>query len=255
MRMLYLRLRSLFLWLLSVPFLTFQVALLLLLDLVLSQRAIYPLLRVFFRIQVFLAGARLEVRHAAGFDRKRTCMIVSNHVNLFDPFFLCWAIPQNARGAELESHFSIPLYGWLMGRFGNVPIPDKRSAEGLKRAYRLTGEALDSGTTVVVFAEGARTLDGRLRRFEPGVFRMASKLGYPIVPISMVHMFDFKHKQSLILHPGKVIIHVHDTIETKGMSRTELQGLSDRVHDIISKPIEAAMVARAALAATASRSG
>ena len=35
------------------------------------------------------------------------------------------------------------------------------------------------------------------------------------------------------------------TIETKGMSRQELRGLSDRVHEIISKPVEEAMVMRA----------
>ena len=245
MRGLYLRVRSFILWSLTVPFFALSVVLLLLLDFVMSQPRIYPFLRVLFRIQVFLAGAGVSVQHAPGFDKKRTSMFVSNHVNLFDPFFLCNAIPQYARGAELESHFKIPLYGWLMGRFGNVPIPDDRTAEGLKRAYRLTGEALDAGTSVVVFAEGARTLDGRIGRFEAGVFRMASRLGYPIVPITTVGMFELKSKSSMVLGPGKVVIIVHDTIETKGMSRAELRGLSDRVHDIISKPVEEAMVMRA----------
>ena len=66
---------------------------------------------------------------------------------------------------------------------------------------------------------------------------------------SMINMFEFKHKENRILHPGKVIIQLHDTIETKGMSRAELKGLSDRVHDIISKPIEEAMVDKARLEA------
>ena len=76
---------------------------------------------------VRLAGARVEVRRSPGFDPQRTCFFVSNHVNLFDPFVLYSAIPQFFRGLELESHFRIPVYGWLMKRFGNVPVPDVRA--------------------------------------------------------------------------------------------------------------------------------
>ena len=36
------------------------------------------------------------------------------------------------RGFELESHFRIPVYGWMMGRFGNIPVPDAPSREGLE---------------------------------------------------------------------------------------------------------------------------
>ena len=51
-----------------------------------DQRRIDPILRFCARNIVRLAGARLEVRLAPGFDPARTCLFVSNHVNLFDPF-------------------------------------------------------------------------------------------------------------------------------------------------------------------------
>jgi len=40
-----------------------------------------------------------------------SCPITSIY---FDPFMLYCAIPQFVRGWELESHFKIPAYGWLM---------------------------------------------------------------------------------------------------------------------------------------------
>ena len=55
------------------------------------------------------------------------------------------AIPQYVRGWELESHFKIPAYGWLMKRFGNVPVPDVRRPSDLKRMWRLTQDAIDGG--------------------------------------------------------------------------------------------------------------
>ncbi len=73
---------------------------------------------------------------SAGFDPKRTSIFMVNHVNLLDPFLLYCAIPQLVRGWELESHFRIPIYGWLMKRFGNVPVPDVRGPKDLKRLWR-----------------------------------------------------------------------------------------------------------------------
>src|SRR5580693_3709907 len=77
--------------------------------------------RFFFRNIIRLAGVKLEVIRSAGFDPRRTSIFICNHVNLFDPFVIYSAIPQFVRGFELESHFKIPVYGWMMGRFGNVP--------------------------------------------------------------------------------------------------------------------------------------
>ena len=72
----------------------------------------------------FFSGAKVRGVLAPDFDPKRTCFFMSNHVNLFDPFFMYCVIPQYVRGWELESHFKIPAYGWLMKRFGNVPVPE-----------------------------------------------------------------------------------------------------------------------------------
>ena len=104
-----------------------------------------------------LAGAKLIVRRAPGFDPKRTCFLLVNHVNLFDPFVLYATVPQFFRGLELESHFRIPVYGWMMKRFGNVPVPDNNRPSDLKRMWRLTRAALDSGVSLAVFPEGQRT--------------------------------------------------------------------------------------------------
>ena len=100
-----------------------------------------------------------------------------NHVNLFDPFMLYCAIPQYVRGWELESHFKIPAYGWLMKRFGNVPVPDVRRPSDLKRMWRLTQDAIDGGTSLIIFPEAKRTRDGHVDAFEEGGFRVAQQLG------------------------------------------------------------------------------
>lgn len=192
-----------------------------------------------------LAGARIEVRRSPGFDPRRACFFVANHVNLFDPFVLHSTVPQFLRGLQLESHFRIPAYGWLMKRFGNVPVPDLRRPSGLKRMWRLTREALDGGVSLAVFPEGKRTITGRVGPFQDGVFRMALKLGVPIAPVSIVGAFEFNRKTSWMLRPSTIIVHLHDIIETCGVDRNDIPKLREHVRSIVAAPVDAHMEAPA----------
>ena len=103
---------------------------------------------------------------------------------------------------------------------------------------RLTKAALDNGVSMVVFAEGGRTLDGRVKPFRDGIFRMLRQLPYPIVPVSIVGSYEFNRKGSYMLRPSTIVVHLHDTIETKGLSVAEKEALSSRVHQIVSAPVE-----------------
>src|ERR1700674_1456060 len=197
--------------------------------------------RMLCRIVMKLAGVHLVVRRAPGFDPARTCFLLTNHVNLFDPFVLYATIPQFFRGLELESHFRIPVYGWMMKRFGNVPVPDHNRPSDTKRMWRLTRAALDSGVSLAVFPEGQRTRNGRLGPFKDGVFRMAMKFGTPIVPVSVVGAFEFNKKTAWLLRPGTITVYLHDVIETKDLRKEDFPALRDRVHAIISRPLDEAL--------------
>ena len=194
---------------------------------------------------VRLAGARVEVKCAPGFDPRRTCFFFSNHVNLFDPFVLYSVVPQVIRGLELESHFKIPVYGLLMKRFGNVPVPEVSRPADLKRMWHLTRAALDSGLSLVIFPEGKRTITGHVGEFQEGPFRMAAHFGTPITPVSIVGSFEFNRKTNWQLHPSRVVVYLHDTIETAGMSKQEAAELRTRVQEIVSAPVEAHYAAMA----------
>jgi 1-acyl-sn-glycerol-3-phosphate acyltransferase len=241
MKRAYFALRSAFLWFLSVLHFFIAAPTLVLLGIFLDPRKHDWLQRAFCRRIAFLSGARVEVRRSLGFDPQRTCFFMVNHVNLFDPFLLYCAIPQFVRGWELESHFKIPAYGWLMKRFGNVPVPDVRRSSDLKRMWRLTQDAISGGTSLIIFPEAKRTRDGHVSEFQDGGFRVAQQLGVPIVPVSLVGSVHHHRTGHWMLWPATVTIVLHDTIDTQGMSKNDVPALRDRVHQIISAPVEAAL--------------
>lgn len=236
-----LALRAAFLWILSGLHFFVVAPTLVFLGIFLDPRKHDWLQRSFCRRIVYLSGAQLQVVRSNGFDPQRTCFFMVNHVNLFDPFMLYCAIPQYVRGWELESHFKIPAYGWLMKRFGNVPVPDVRRPSDLKRMWRLTQDAIDGGTSLIIFPEAKRTRDGQVDVFEEGGFRVAQQLGIPIVPVSLVGSIKHHRTGHWMLWPATVTVHLHDTIDTNGMTKKDVAALRERVREIISAPVNASL--------------
>ena len=241
MKKLWFALRSAWLWTVSILHFFIMVPILVALSFLLDHRKHDYLQRSFCRRIVFFAGGKVRVRRSAGFDPQRTCFFISNHVNLFDPFVLYCAVPQFVRGWELESHFKIPAYGWLMKHFGTVPVPDVRGPSELKRMWRLTREAIDGGTSLIVFPEGGRTRDGHVGQFEDGAFRLALHLGVPITPVSIVGSFNHHRTGNWMLWPATITVHLHDTIDISDLSKDATASLRERVQAIVSAPIEDAM--------------
>lgn len=240
----YLVIRSALLWAVSWVHFVFATLVLLVLAVLVHPRQFDWLPRRVARNIVRLAGVKLQVRYAPGFDRQRTSVFVANHVNVFDPFVLYSSIPQYVRGWELESHFNVPVYGWLMKRYGNIPVADQKNVGSLKKLFRLTQQALEAGTSLVVFAEGGRTLDGHVQLFQPGIFRLVRDLGYPIVPVSIVGSYKFNRKGNWMLYPATLVVHLHGTIETARLEKRELELLAERVHQIVSGPVEEALASQ-----------
>ena len=238
MKSLWLKIRSAILWAISgIHFAVVCIFLILLAIFVDPRKNDWPQ-RLFFRNILRLAGVGLEVKRSPGFDPARTSLFISNHVNIFDPFVVYSAIPQFLRGFELESHFKIPVYGWMMGRFGNIAVPDAPSRESLEIMSRRSKKALDSGISLIAFAEGSRTRTGHVKPFKKGIFNLAQKFGVPIVPVSIVGSYEFFQTGNWILYPGKITVYLHDTIDTSQIPRAAVDALRQRVQDIVAGPVE-----------------
>jgi 1-acyl-sn-glycerol-3-phosphate acyltransferase len=236
--------RSAALWLLSgVHFFTLCPLLVVLGAFVDPRRNDWPQ-RTLFRNVLRVAGVKFETRRAPDFDPGRTCLFVANHVNIFDAFVVYSAIPQFLRGLELESHFRIPAYGWMMRRFGNIPVRKNPTAAQTKELYRRTRAALDDGVSLVVFPEGGRTRDGHVGPFKAGAFRMAVQFGYPVVPVAITGSFEFNRKGNWMIYPGKIVVYIGSPVETEGLTKRDVETLRDRVHGTISETVDAAIAER-----------
>ena len=82
-------------------------------------------------------------------------------------------------------------------------------------------EKLKRGKWVVVFPEGTRTAAGSRQKYQPGGGMLASKSGYPVLPVAHNSGY-FWPRQSFIKHPGTIDMHIGAAIRTEGKSAKQI---------------------------------
>ena len=114
-------------------------------------------------------------------------IFVANHSSHVDTPVLLLALPAGRRRrtavAAAADYFyaSRALAGAVSLSFGTVPLA--RDGRGAGADAARIGRLLDGGWSLVVFAEGTRSRDGRLGRMRSGAAVLAAAHGVPIVPV------------------------------------------------------------------------
>jgi len=129
----------------------------------------------------------------------------------------------------------VPIWGWAL-RWGHHIVVDRgKGTEAVKSINRAV-ESIKTGGSVILFAEGTRTRDGKLQPFKRGAFSLAAKSGVPIVPIAINGSFKILPKSSLDIRPSPIELVIEKPIETTQIfSREEELIMLNRVRGIIER--------------------
>ena len=68
---------------------------------------------------------------------------------------------------------------------------------------------------------------------------MAQQFGCPIVPMSIVGSYEFNRKGSWMIYPSKIVVYLHDTIDTSSLTKADVEPLAERVQQIVAAPVDA----------------
>lgn len=165
-----------------------------------NPRTIYPAVRILTRLQLLVMGLRLKIHGYQNFDPRRSYLIMGNHESLFDLFAIPAAMPMRFVAIEAAYHFSLPLWGYLIKKWGNIPI----LRHDLSKAIASLDQAasvLQSGISIVLLPEGHRTLTGKIGEFKKGPFHLALATRADILPFALSGLFEYCSKQGWHLIP------------------------------------------------------
>ncbi|MCF8080489.1 MAG: 1-acyl-sn-glycerol-3-phosphate acyltransferase [Desulfobacterales bacterium] len=197
-----------------------------------SPRRLFPVVGVLTKILLRIMGAPVAVSGQQRLDPKRAYLFLGNHQSLFDLFALPAALPSFAVGVEAASHFTLPLWGSLTRRWGNIPIPRRNRAKAIT-VLDAARSRLQSGTSIVILPEGHRTRNGKLGDFKMGPFHLALAAKADIVPFAMCGLFRFQPKGRFLLQPGPVTVVFGPPIPYASVRDLSAAQLRDRVREEI----------------------
>lgn len=132
----------------------------------------------------FVRGAlRLRVTGRENIPAEGPVLVVSNHVSELDPPTLgVSGLPRKTYYMAKKELFGIPVLGRAVYRLGAFPV-DRGGAD--RRALRLAREVLRRGDLLLMFPEGTRHVDGRLRPGLPGAGSLGLEPGVTVVPAAI----------------------------------------------------------------------
>jgi 1-acyl-sn-glycerol-3-phosphate acyltransferase len=177
--------------------------------------------------------------HIEGRERVRrdeTYVMVANHLSLLDILVLFRLFVHFKWVSKIEN-FRVPFIGWNMSlnRYVKLRRGDRASVVQMMKACR---ETLLAGNSIMMFPEGTRSPDGRMRAFKTGAFELAIECGRPILPIAIQGTSHALPKRGFVLqgrHP--ITVTVLEEIPVSSYRGETVEALTGRVRSLIADRI------------------
>ncbi len=163
---------------------------------------------------------------------RRPYVVVSNHQSMADIPILSH-VPWEMKWVAKEELFRLPFVGWMMRLAGDISLNRKDRRSGA-RMLLAAEKYLAGKCSVILFPEGTRSPDGRVRQFAEGAFYLAIRANVPILPIAVDGSHDCLPKHSFLFgDPATVRVAVLSPVETSGWELNRAAELRDHVRSKI----------------------
>ena len=134
-------------------------------------------------VKVFLGlqfGWKIKVEGLENIDPEQTYVITVNHQSMID-IPLMYAIPLNFKWVAKEEVCRLPVFGWMMKMHGDITIK-RGSVNAAKKFINEGSKWIRGGTSIMIFPEGTRSKEGKIRRFKEGAFTLAKSSQVAVLP-------------------------------------------------------------------------
>lgn len=201
-----------------------------------SYNLYFKLSKYFSGVILWLSGIKLKVTGLENFSSHKTYVFVSNHSSQYDIVTLQKCIPNRMAMIFKKELVKIPFFGWQLYLGPYVMIDRQNMERALKSIEEAKIKMEKKNISIVVFAEGTRSKTGDVQPFKRGAFRLATKVGYPIVPVSISGSNKIMPKGTYKLWSGTIKVHFDKPIVSDNVKTREDEiALMNNVREIIIK--------------------
>jgi 1-acyl-sn-glycerol-3-phosphate acyltransferase len=182
--------------------------------------------------QVKMSGARVKLFGQENIPADIPVLFVSNHQGNFDiALFMSHINKPKGYIAKIEIKKIPVIRTWMVYMHcvfmerGNL----RKAAEAISEGIKI----LKMGYSLVLFPEGTRSKGNHMNEFKAGAFKLATKSGVPIVPVTIKGSYKLMEANNNKIIPADVEIYIHPMVPVENLSREEEGELPDLIKAII----------------------
>ncbi len=199
----------------------------------LHKNKVYKIYKFLIKGFFIIMLVRVKVEYEEKLDVNKNYLYMPNHVSILDAPLMFTYTPHLINALEAEEHFSWPLYGKIITKWGNIPV-NRKNAKSSYTSMMKVKTVLQERNSVLIYPEGGRTTDGKLKRLKKLPFHLAKEAEATIVPIGVSGLFNINHKGSLLFWPGTIKIKYGKIITSEEVNKMTENELLERVRgDIV----------------------
>ncbi|MDD9301074.1 MAG: 1-acyl-sn-glycerol-3-phosphate acyltransferase [Desulfobacter sp.] len=169
------------------------------------------ILAVFWsRLSCAIGPVRVKITGKKNYTRFKSYVVVSNHQSMVD----------------------IPVFGSACNQLGCIFV-DRSNHDAAVQSIEAAKKKLSQKASVLFFAEGTRSRDGKVMPLKKGAFVFAMETGVPILPVTIKNSMDLLPPDTMDLTPGTVEIIVHRPVHISPYHKENLDQLMAQVQKTI----------------------
>jgi 1-acyl-sn-glycerol-3-phosphate acyltransferase len=133
----------------------------------------------------------------------------------------------------------IPLFNYFF-LYLDIPV-NRKSIKDSHKAFLDAGKKIDQGYSVMLYPEGTISVNGQLKPFKNGAFKLAIEKQVPIVPAVNLNNWKFLQNGGFFKSngsPGIPKVVVGEVIETKGMKEEDVEDLKKKVFKFVKEELD-----------------
>ena len=197
-----------------------------------SGNPLHKIARFWGKSILVVSGVKVCVKGLSNVDLAAPYIYMPNHQSNFDIPVLLGHLTVQFRWLAKMELFKIPIFGRAMRKAGYISI-DRYHRESAIESLKVAANKIKNGVSVLIFPEGTRSRDGKIRPFKKGGFVMAIDCGVPIVPVVITGTRAIMPRGRFRVYPGQVSMVIHKPIDTSAYIRETKEVLMESVRRVI----------------------
>ena len=180
------------------------------------------IVRILFRIMGW------NVQGLENFPAEGPVILAINHQSAWDPVVVAAAVPRHINFMGKEELFSVPVFGWIIRKFGAFPV---KRGQGDMSAIRQSLAILKEGRVLGVFPEGERSKTGAIQKGLPGMVLLMERGKAAVVPVKI-----FGTRKLMTKGWGKIAVVIGKPLNAQSLKAPE--GVENRREWIANRIME-----------------